>query len=124
MFRHNAHFALFQRFTAAEDRCKTFSDSCFNLLIYSFVCFSEIFTSFRMTDDNVFNAKVQKHISRNFTCESTAFFPVHIFSTNCNVCTLCHFCSDCKICCRCADNNIYISVSNHRDKFFNKISSL
>ena len=46
----------------ANDRLKTSCKSCLCSLVYCFVCFTEILSSLRVTDNNVLNAKLNEHI--------------------------------------------------------------
>ena len=62
-----------------------------HFLVNVFVCLAEILSSLRMSENNVFNACVCKHVRGDLACVSAFFLEVHVLSANLDIGSLCRF---------------------------------
>ena len=79
-----------------------------NFLVDSLIGFSKIFSSFGMSDDNIFYAYISEHIRSDLSGICTLFFIVHIFSADFNIASLSCFNGRDDIDCGHTENNICI----------------
>ena len=79
-----------------------------NLLINGLIRFCKILSSFRMSNDNVFNTNISKHVRSDFSGVSTFLLIIHIFSTDFDVASLSSFNSGDDINCR--HTEYYVSI--------------
>ena len=82
-----------------------------NFLVNIFVCFSEVFSSFGMSKNNIFNSGIYEHCRGDFSCVCTFLFKVHVLSTNLDVCSLSSFYNRDDIDCRYAEYYVYFIVN-------------
>ena len=58
---------------------------CFQLHVHSLVCFIEVLSSFRMSDDDIFHSESSQHRRCDFTGECAFLFEMHILCTHFNI---------------------------------------
>ena len=101
----DAQFPFYEGFTNAQNNCHASLQSSSGSLANGFIGFTEVLSSFGVTNDNILYAHFCQHICRNFASECTLFFKVYVFCTNFNVCAFCQPQSGFQIGERYADNH-------------------
>ena len=77
--------SLSQSFTTAHDRGNAVLECFKNFFVYCLIGLSEVFSSLRMSDNNVFYANIRKHCRRNLASVCAFLFVVHVLSANLNI---------------------------------------
>ena len=89
-----------------------------HFLVYIFICLSEIFSSFRMSENYIFNTCVCKHIRGDFACVSAFLLKIHILSANLDIGTLCCFYNRNNVDSRYAEYYVYFVILYQRFQSF------